>query len=216
MKDVPIIINSKNRLTYLRRLINRLQEMGYHNIFILDTGSTYPPLLEYYQTLKFPRFMLTEQEAGPNPHLALWAHGLPLGIRGKHFIYTDCDVLPNDQCPHDLAERLFLLLQKYPLIPKAGLALDISDLPFHYAHKHSVLVWEKQFWATQEEPDVFHAPIDTTFAMYRPETQGWAHALRVAGPYIGKHLPWYEDSEKPTEEILFYRKSKVAGVGHWP
>ena len=34
-KDIPIIINNFNRLTYLKSLINSLTSRGYHNIYIL-------------------------------------------------------------------------------------------------------------------------------------------------------------------------------------
>ena len=49
-RDIPIIINSFNRLTTLRRLIASLEQRGLTNIHILDNCSTYPPLLEWYAT----------------------------------------------------------------------------------------------------------------------------------------------------------------------
>src|SRR5271167_2766815 len=67
-KQIPIIINNRNRFEYLLQLINSLENRGYNNIFIIDNDSTYPPLLEYYKTCKYEIFMLGENVG----HLAMW------------------------------------------------------------------------------------------------------------------------------------------------
>ena len=43
-RQIPIIINSFNRLTTLKQLISSLEQRGLTNIYILDNNSTYPPL----------------------------------------------------------------------------------------------------------------------------------------------------------------------------
>src|SRR5437868_3993687 len=67
-KQIPIIINSRNRLTYMKQLIGAMEKRGYTNIYIIDNASTYPPLLKYYETCPYHIFRL-EQNVG---HLALW------------------------------------------------------------------------------------------------------------------------------------------------
>ena len=47
-QQIPIFINSRDRLICLQRLIDWLQNAGYRNIYILDNDSTYPKLLNYY------------------------------------------------------------------------------------------------------------------------------------------------------------------------
>ena len=49
--NVPIIINNRNRYTFLKLMIEQLTSFGYKHIYILDNDSTYPPLLEYYKTI---------------------------------------------------------------------------------------------------------------------------------------------------------------------
>ena len=44
-REIPIIINSFNRLTTLKLLVSSLEKRGYTNIYILDNCSTYPALL---------------------------------------------------------------------------------------------------------------------------------------------------------------------------
>src|SRR5437016_2259980 len=59
-KQIPIIINNRNRVTYLLQLISWLEKSGYNNIYIIDNNSKYPPLLEYYSKTKYPVFRLKE------------------------------------------------------------------------------------------------------------------------------------------------------------
>lgn len=60
-KDIPIIINNYNRLEMLTKLIHGLENKGYHNLYIIDNQSTYPPLLEYYTKIPYPVYMLNKK-----------------------------------------------------------------------------------------------------------------------------------------------------------
>ena len=71
-KDIPIIINNYNRLEMLTKLIHSLESKGYHNLYIIDNQSTYPPLLEYYTRLPYPVYMLNKNVG----HLSLWETGI--------------------------------------------------------------------------------------------------------------------------------------------
>lgn len=69
VKNIPIIINNRNRLTYMKMLISSLEKRGYNNIYIIDNDSTYPPLLDYYsKECIYPVFYLNKN-VGYN---ALW------------------------------------------------------------------------------------------------------------------------------------------------
>jgi len=57
-KRIPIIINNFNRLTYLKELIQSLEQRGYSNIYIIDNLSTYQPLLDYYESCRYRIFRL--------------------------------------------------------------------------------------------------------------------------------------------------------------
>ena len=108
-RDIPIIINSFNRLTTLRRLIASLEQRGLTNIHILDNCSTYPPLLEWYATdgrrydiIRLPKNLGFK---------ALWKHR-PTRKRfcGDYYIYTDPDLELDPACPADVVARMFLSL----------------------------------------------------------------------------------------------------------
>jgi hypothetical protein len=126
-------------------------------------------------------------------------------------------VVPADECPLDALTYFEELLQQYPTISKVGFGLRLDDLPDHYAHKESVLTWEQQFWRRPLRPGVYFAPIDTTFALYRPGS-GFVidSAVRTGPPYIARHDTWYLDLANPSDEEKYYRARAAANTAHSP
>ncbi len=213
IKKIPIIINNRNRYTYLLQVISWLEKNGYANIYIIDNASTYPPLLDYYSATKYKVFRLKENIG----HLALWQTGIIKQFVNNYYIYTDPDILPIEECPGNVMEVFMQILKKHEEIEKVGFGLKIDDLPDYYAHKKKVLDWEVQFWEKPIEKDLYDAHIDTTFALYRPFTdKGPAiKSYRTGGEYMARHLPWYEDSKNPTEENIYYKNHIKKGASHW-
>lgn len=214
IKQIPIIINNRNRLTYLLQLVSWLEKNGYKNIHIIDNKSTYPPLLDFYNSTKYTVYRLNENVG----HLSLWKSGLIKKFEEGYYVYTDPDVLPVEECPDDILAFFMSQLNKYKNIEKVGFGLKIDDLPDHYKDKNKVINWEKQFWMKEIEKNIYDAPLDTTFALYRPYTNGfkWVqNAYRTGGKYVARHLPWYEDSNNLSEESIFYSKGIKQGSSHW-
>jgi hypothetical protein len=213
-KNVPIIINNRNRLTYLKQMINWFIKAGYSNIVILDNNSNYSPLLEYYKSSGLKVIYLKENFG----HLALWKSGLYKNYYHNYYVYSDPDLLPIETCPNDFMRYFLETLQRYNNIEKIGFGLKIDDLPNHYSKKNEVIAWEQKFWKEEIEKDVYIAALDTTFAVYKPYTNGalWVqNALRSGGNYVMRHLPWYEDSSNLTEEDAFYKANMKKGASHW-
>lgn len=215
--DIPIIINSKDRKSCLEALLQRLdQDKLMDQVTVLDTGSTYPPMVEFLKQL---RCRVIQLEPKRTPHHAVWELGLTdkwkecCASGEGWFVYTDCDVVPD--CPAGWLEPFFEALKCHTAYPKLGFSLRIDDLPDHYALKQSVVQWESQFWQSKLNSAWYIAPIDTTLALYRPGAPSWCVGLRSAPPYVAKHLPWYYDSSNPTEEWIYYLKHMHPGVGHW-
>ncbi|MBA3705764.1 MAG: glycosyltransferase family 2 protein [Bacteroidetes bacterium] len=213
-KNIPIIINNRNRFSCMMELISWLEKYGYTNIFIIDNASTYPPLLDYYSRTKYKVFSLKENGG----HLSLWKSGIISQFEHDYYVYTDPDIVPVEACPGNVMEFFMNLLNRYGNIEKIGFGLKIDDLPDHYSGKQEVIAWEKKFWEKEVEKDVFDAALDTTFALYRPYTNGakWVQkAYRTGGNYVARHLPWYEDSKNESAELLFYKKEIKKGSSHW-
>lgn len=208
IRQIPIIINNFNRLECLKELIQALERFNLKNIHILDNHSTYPPLLEYYATCPYPIHRLPENLG----FMALWKCGLyEQQFSGNYYVLTDPDVVPEEDCPVDFLQHMYQLLQEYPGLDKVGFSLRIDDIPDHYHKKQEVLQVEKPFWNKPVDGKFYLAPIDTTFALYRPGVKGgfWLRAGRTAPPYSALHLPWYVDSAIPDEETLYYRSQAV-------
>jgi hypothetical protein len=212
-EDIPIFINSRDRLNCLTQLVTWLEWAGMQRIYIVDNASTYPPLLEYFSRSSHSVLRLDRNYG----YLALWESGVHDEFAGQPYIYTDPDVLPTEDCPSDFAVRFLELLHKHPQYGKVGFGLKLDDLPHHYSMRHHVIAHESQFWADPIEPGVYHAVVDTTLALYRPGCMGgwWQPAIRTGVPYLARHLPWYADSAHPTEEDRYYRRHLGEGGTHW-
>ena len=211
-KDTPVIINNFNRLDYLRQLLAWLEKAGMKKVFILDNASSYPPLLDFYRTCKYPVFILNENVG----HTAFWDTNFALLFKNQHYILTDPDVVPIEECPLNVIEYFYELLDKYPEITKVGFGLKIDDLPDHYSRKKEVIEWEKQFWKEEIEPGIYKADIDTTFALYRPNTwyQQKGKTLRTGYPNLLRHLSWYIDEKNLGNEEIFFRKT-ASKISSW-
>lgn len=215
---VPIFIISYNRLDYLKQQIAVLSLAGYKNLIIIDNASTYKPLLSYLKSLPYQVEFLP-QNLG---HMALWQcpQFFPILFQ-QYYVLTDNDVVPDEHCPPDFVEHFYRILQRYPHTPKAGFSLRINDLPACYADSDKVRRWEAQFWKNRlDDPDeLYDAPLDTTFALYRPGVipadRRWFSAIRTGFPYCARHLPWYEDTSNPSTEFIYYKQSALAECTHY-
>jgi hypothetical protein len=197
-KTIPIVINNFNRITTTRKLVEDLEARGYHNLYILDNNSSYAPLLEWYSTLggrvDVRRFSNNYAQN------AIFDCGILSEFQGKFdwIVYTDSDIELNPITPYDFVDRLIELTIKWGY-KKGGLALKIDDLPdndYGLTNRN----WEARFWTTPLEEDVYAAQLDTTFCVWNPSTGLLYDAIRVAGPFTAKHVPWYVDFNNLDEE----------------
>jgi hypothetical protein len=208
--QVPVFINCRDRLTPLLALLDYLERAGCEQIYLLDNGSTYPPLLEYYE--QSPHTVI---RFGENRHRkSLWRDGLldELGVRGP-YVFSDPDTVPIEECPLDAIDYFAEVLDRYPGYKKVGFGLRIDDLPDHFRLKAEVIAWESRFWQRLIAPRLYEAPIDTTFALYRDPEHAPRAAIRTGYPYLVRHTTWYLDSADPPEEHRYY--TEHARVTSW-
>lgn len=193
-RDVPVIVNSFNRFKPLRKLVNWLQGSGYRNLVVVDNASSFGPLLRYLDHLESSggvRVVRLDENRG---HTALWTADVLRRLQvDTEYVYTDPDVVPAASCPADVVRVLQELLLAEPGVFKAGLGLRLDDLPFFYRHRRAVLAWETKYWLRPAAPDLYVAPIDTTFALYRPMSERGVDelAIRTGPPYVASHESWY-------------------------
>ena len=217
-RDVPVIINSFNRLASLTHLVEWLRAAGHRNLIVIDNASCYPPLLRYLDRIERDAAVRVVRLGGNVGHLALWQCNLLADLRiDSEFVYTDPDVVPDAACPHDLVGRLQRVLRDEPGLCKAGPALRLDDIPASFMHRAQARDWETKFWMRPAAPGLFIAQIDTTFALYRP---GAGHgrdndSARLGWPYVASHRGWFVDSGAPSEEDVHYARVARRDITNW-
>jgi len=186
--DIPIIINNRNRLLFLREQLNWFEKNKFNNIIILDNQSTYLPLIEFYEKIKYQVIRFNKNYG----YLSLWISPLKHKFINNFYIYTDPDIVPISECPGDVINYFYKNLIKFNDIDKIGFGLKIDDI--NIDNKDFIIKNENKFWTNKYKDTNFYiAPIDTTFALYKPYRFGgyWLNSLRSDFPYLANHLPWY-------------------------
>ncbi|MCE9623096.1 MAG: glycosyltransferase family 2 protein [Actinomycetia bacterium] len=212
-EQYPIFISLRDRLEPLQTLLNWLDRVNQREIWLIDNDSTYPPLVEFLSTTEH-RVVRSGRNWGSR---APWLTGTIQRVaRNRYFVVTDPDVVPDDECPLDALDYFRSILDRHLDLHKAGFGLRIDDLPERYALAADVVAWETQFWERPIEPGLYAAPIDTTFALYRPmRRHSDSPAVRTGAPYLARHLPWYVDSSNLSEEDRYYRERADPFMSNW-
>jgi hypothetical protein len=237
---VTAVIITRDRVSYAQQCLRAMiHSSGIGDVFLVDHGSTYGPMLEWLGGIGGHPIRYDQGDDGgikasgrvhvhwlSNQHPRdLWTPDNVLAkiIRpGQRFIVTDHDVVVPYEAPW--VNTLHALLDERPDVVKAGLQLAIDDLPPELPATAHILEWEANYRpprATWKIPDTFGSPgwveadVDTTVALYRGlEPFALGPALRTVGRGVqARHLPWYEDMDHPTPEQWWY--AQRAAYGHW-
>lgn len=217
--EVPVLVPCFNNPTYLRNMVTQLRALRLRNIIIVDNASTYPPMVECLSSLSRELSVVSLTENKGARHISL--DEKTYALLPQYFCVTDPDLEFNAQLPSDFLVELVCLTEKHA-VGKAGFSLDISDRSqlreddFWIGGKEiKIWEWEEQFWQEplerlNGEDQVYRAPIDTTFAVYNKKylnRENPYEAMRVAGKYTCRHLPWYKETLLPEDEETFYRRT---------
>lgn len=212
---IPIIIINFNQLATLQELVSFFLARKLKNIVIIDNNSSYPPLLDYYESIKGA--VKVESMPDNQGHMVFFENKRLQEKYGRgYYVITDPDILPNPRLPFDFMEIMLKTMDKYHFrIQKVGFALEIDTIPDYFPLKEKVLNWEHQYWTTELEKDVFYADIDTTFALYKPKYPSkfntkltkFYDGIRLAGNFTCKHMGWYLNPKDLSEEQRFYMRT---------
>ena len=204
LENPLVIVPTYNNGLYLSNLLPQLANLGINRFLILDGGSTEVVTVKILEELEKKGHVL-RLERNPGPRFFFentrFFRTLP-----DIFCVTDPDIEFNAQIPRDFIKQLYRLsleLEK----GKVGFALslegEITGEQFFFGKRWtSIREWESQFWLHQIPNslrlDVYKASVDTTFALYNKKflrADAFFDAVRVAGPFTAKHIPWYTDHE---------------------
>lgn len=208
-----------NRLTWPQKLCSDLAKSGCE-VILIDNGSTYPPLLEWYKNCHYKVHYI--KNLGSR---SLWLSGIINQYSDRHYIVTDHD-LDISELPEDWIKVLMEGFENRS-ITKSGLSLQIDDLPDN-KFANEAKDFEGRFWETMID-GYYSSPIDTTLAIYDRERMSgirfpfdfeddshsrFFNAVRSPKPYQAKHLTWYNTPEDITKEEQFYMNN-IGNDGFW-
>ena len=181
---------------------------GYQNIHIVDNASTNPEMRDFLADAPCEVHYMQKNWG----HHVLWDSGeFDDVILHQPYVLTDPDILPAADCPSDYVEHFYRALMQHPERRKVGFSLRLDDLPETYPYRFDVIRYELFYWEKKiQEPDGtcwYDAPIDTTFAVYRPgqiTEAAFYDGLRSAAPYVAQHLGWYMDMASGDADVQAY------------
>lgn len=216
MKNIPIVILNRDRLNPVKDLVESLTSRGYNNVIILDNQTTYEPTLEWYKNCGVEVFYNNIPETLYD-NQSLWRLGFHLkhprfvDIVRQHYAFTDSDLVPVETAPETFLDDIVELCGEFPGIHKIGLGIKIDDLPPDNKQTPQSLKYEAGFRdhkVSHPRYELYKAPIDTTFAVYTPNTPPvyGENTMRMGGDYMVRHYPFYYDIDNlPTDEFYYLK-----------
>jgi hypothetical protein len=199
-------------------------------LVVHDTGSTYPPLLDYLAELERAgaivyRNRLHIATADNLNAVAETVEDFIARYGQSKYVVTDPDIALCEGCPPDVLALYAHVLDAIADIDAVGPMLRIDDIPGYYPLKQTVIkrhtetIWQKQplllDWQGGEIA-YQRTYIDTTFGMYRKgfRFRRMCNAARIYEPYWARHLDWYIDPANMSEDQRVYLATST-DVGHW-
>jgi hypothetical protein len=220
LNNIPFVIICWNNLTFVKNFVNQIKKYK-RKIIILNNNSEYELLYKYFIDIKNELGDLIEirtldKNYGHIVYRTLY-NTLP-----DVYILSDPDLELNKNLPDNFVEILYELSNKYKKY-KIGSALNISDKDQfiscqNYTLGNDIYQWESQFWNNKienEDYELYNANIDTTLCLINNKyyTGNNFDAIRIAGNFTVKHLPWYKNYIKdniPSDELEIWRKNNIS------
>ena len=197
---IPVVINNRDLFTWPKKMLDKIKILdNVGDIYIVDNGSTYEPLLEWYDSK--PCDIIKVDNLG---HTAPWLCGLVDSFNSP-YVVTDPD-LDIDNIPNNTLVYLNYILNIFSDVGKIGLSLDwesvTSDLEYY---QHMRKFYYPIFSENPIFPNVYNLPVDTTFAIYNRK-EYFIGGYSIDGEYKAGHLPWYltKKGRETNEEFLYY------------
>jgi hypothetical protein len=198
---IPAFIINRNLLTWPKLMIKWMEKIPEIEPIIFDNNSSYAPLLEWYEADPCQIIRMPFNSG----HIGIFQTDIFNYISGNYYIIADPD-FDMTHIPLDVIDKMKYGLEKYTSYGKCGLAIHIDDLPDAFPGKYDIINWEQKYWEHPLEDDFYLAHVDTTFALYdKRRLIGHTYeAIRIAGPYTARHIPWYLTKYNMSDEFLYY------------
>lgn len=226
--EQSFVIITYNNPWYLKNTINQLEVLGVKDIIVIDSNSTYEPMLDLLHELS-SQFLVLKKDYNNGPRDIFIRDAIFLALPNIFYV-TDPDLQGFDKLPKNF-EEVFRELCERQNLAKVGSALklemeeeNILGIQGVYIHAGTIGQWEEQWYKnklcnTIDSQPVYQAPIDTTFCRHDKNkmlingyglSSSWhlqQPTARVGGTYALEHLPWRKRVPIPKEEYEYYRNS---------
>lgn len=214
--NIPLIIPNFNLLTYTRNLVNWYR-WYYPNapIYIIDNGSTYEPLLDWYDEECEAEVIMTGRNKFIDNLNKFITEEILSRPHFKYYAISDPDIMPHPNTPPNFMEVFVHAIEKMKF-HHAGFGLLHEEIPEFNPKKAWIAGDEQGLYSTPVEVmgyTGYKAPIDTTFAVYSRDNGGWsapmpaAHWSNSIRLFKAYHLMWHLHPEHINEEMDNYFKT---------
>jgi len=184
---IPVIINNRNLLTWPRAMVEKIETFdNVGDIIIIDNGSTYNPLLHWYNTINHTVIYMNN-----TGHRAPWLSGVIEKLDCEYYVVTDPD-LDLTECPTDalvyLEEKI-----RHTGIAKLGIDLHWQNVKPGALYYDWMQSYECRRRLTSRiiNEVMVDVAIDTTFAIYpKSAKEYFIGGGSTMPPYRAKHIPW--------------------------
>ena len=138
---IPIIINNRDRLYHLKKLLDYLESKNINEILIIDNQSTYLPLIDFYKKTNYKIYRM-QKNLG---YLSLYGKQNCI-INTKKIIMFTLILIFFQQLNVQMISWSILknCLLNNKGIEKVGFGLKIDDLPEN-ENKKNIISFEKKF-----------------------------------------------------------------------
>ena len=219
--DIPIFIPVFEQVSYAKHMVSQLTGLGISNFVLCDNASTYAPMQRYLEEVsKEHRVCYLGYNFGPR----VYSEKELLPDMPEWYVVTDPDLIFNKNLPLTFIQDMIETCSYYQFA-KVGFALDIwGEASNKFFNPHQVRRWEERYWdvpcgRTNDGSMIYHAPIDTTFAMHnsgialdelnRGANTTGMRAARIAGNYTCEHMGWWANQPLDPEEFAYYKSVQV-------
>ena len=215
-----LIVPTFNNPTYVRNFVNQVNSLDKFDLMIVDNNSNFQEMIELLQQLENEQIKVIKLNKNYGPRWIYEDYSFFNSLPQK-FCISDPDIKFNAELPIDFLDVMFEIGDVFRM-GKVGFAIEnclnsITKDPIKVGQvTTSIFDYERQFWdksrMIQQEifpVDLFLAPIDTTFSCHNKtwfQAKLSQDAIRVAGNYVCKHLPWTNEVVLPENEKLNYMK----------
>lgn len=203
---IPVIINNRDLYTWPVAMVHRI--LKYNNVgdvIIVDNGSTYPPLIHWYDR----QTLVLVKRCENLGHGGAWVSGVVSELGSEFYVVTDSDMGLEDT-PDDTLMVLLDKLQDQPHLEKVGLGLNWQRVFYNSPYYDRLNTLEKDRWELSRViNDVYiDVQIDTTFALYN-KPHYFIGGGSLTFPYVARHLPWELSKQEyeANEEFKYYIKN---------